>query len=146
MRASCASRSNSLRSTIAAEHDGYTCLRDPVTHRRIVDFDRATAHISIKDSFMCVSRHEIELFFHMHEQASVVSMRDGEARIDWRGRRITFSSPDGNASWQIIRGSDDPKLGWRSRQFNQKQPILTLCIRAEIEGSTTIRTHLRVNS
>ena len=57
-----------------------------------------------------------------------------------------FSSPDRNARWEIIKGSDNPKLGWRSRRFNQKQPIPTLRIRVEIDGSNTIRTHLRVNS
>jgi hypothetical protein len=121
-------------------------LPDPVTHRRTVDFDRTTGNVSIEDGFTCVGRHEIELFFHMHEEASVVSLRDGEANIDWRGRRIMFSSPDGNARWEIIRGSEEPKLGWRSRRFNQKQSIATLRIRVEIDGSTSIRTHLRVNS
>jgi hypothetical protein len=138
--------SNSQQITIAAEHDGYTRLPDPVTHRRTVDFDRTTGNVSIEDGFTCVGRHEIELFFHMHEEASVVSLRDGEANIDWRGRRIMFSSPDGNARWEIIRGSEEPKLGWRSRRFNQKQSIATLRIRVEIDGSTSIRTHLRVNS
>jgi hypothetical protein len=82
----------------------------------------------------------------MHEEAAVVCVSDGEAQVSWRGRHIVFSSPDRNGRWEIIRGSDNPRLGWRSRQFNQKQPIATLRIRVEIDGPTTIRTHLRVNS
>lgn len=132
--------------TIEAEHDGYVRLPDPVTHRRTVCFDRATGNVSIEDDFRCTGRHEVELFFHMHEEAVVLCVRDGEAQMDWRGRHIVFSSPDCNACWEIIRGSDNPKLGWRSRRFNQKQPTGTLRIQAEIDGPTTIRTHLRVNS
>ncbi len=132
--------------TIEAEHDGYMGLSDPVTHQRNVRFDRATGDVSIEDSFQCAGHHQIELCFHMHEQAAVLSVRHGEAQVGWRGRHIVFSSPDRNDHWEIIRGSDNPKLGWRSRSFNQKQPIATLRIRVEIDGSTTIRTHLGVNS
>jgi hypothetical protein len=131
---------------IAAEHDGYTRLPDAVTHRRTVDFDRATGNLSIDDGFECAGRHQIELFFHMHEEAHVVSIRDGEAQIDWRRHRIIFLSPDGEAHWEIIRGSENPRLGWRSHHFNQKLPIPTLRISMEIDGSTTMHTHLRVNS
>jgi hypothetical protein len=132
--------------TIEGEHDGYLHLPDPVSHRRTVGFDRATGDVSIEDSFRCSGRHEVELFFHMHEDADVVRISDGEAEVAWRERRIVFSSPDRNARWEIIKGSENPKLGWRSRRFNQKQPIATLRIRVEIDGSNIIRTHLRVNS
>ena len=131
---------------IDAEHDGYLRLHDPVTHRRAVCFDRTTGNIWIEDSFRCASQHEVELFFHIHEEAAIANISDGEAQMEWHGRNIVFSSPDRDARWEIIRGSDNPKLGWRSRQFNQKQPIATLRIRVEIDGPTKIRTHMKVNS
>jgi hypothetical protein len=132
--------------TIEAEHDGYLRLPDPVVHRRTVGFDRTTGDVAIEDSFRSTGRHEVELFFHMQEEVDVLSVIDGEALVGWRGRHIVFSSSDRNARWEIVRASEDPKLGWRSRRFNQKQPIATLRIRGEIDGSSTIRTHLRVNS
>jgi hypothetical protein len=138
----------SERATIEAEHDGYLRLPEPVIHRRTIGFDRATGNVSIEDSFRCTGQHEVELFFHVHEEANVLSVSDSEARVGWRGRDIVFSSPDRNAHthWDVIRGSHNPKLGWRSHRFNQKQPIATLRIRAQIDGSSSIRTHLRVNS
>jgi hypothetical protein len=132
--------------TLEAEHDGYARLQDPVTHRRSVFFDRTNGNVSINDSFQCAGRHEVELFFHMHEEAAVRSVSNGEAQVDWHGRHIVFSSPDCGGRWEIIRGSDDPKLGWRSRRFNQKQPIPTLRICTEIDGPTKIHTDLRINS
>ena len=136
---------NSPQMRIVAEHDGYTRLPDPVTHRRNLRFDRNTGDVSIEDAFACARQHQIELFFHMHEDASVLSIRDGEARVHWRGRHIVFSSPDRNAQWEIVCGSEDPRLGWRSRAFNQKQPIATLRISVQIDGATTIRTDLKIN-
>jgi hypothetical protein len=136
---------NSGQVMIEAEHDGYERLPAPVIHRRTVGFDRTTGNVSIQDSFQCNGRHEIEVLFHMHEEAEIFRVSDGEAEVGWRGQQIVFSSPDQNAHWEIIRGSENPKLGWRSRRFNQKQPIATLRIRAEIDGSTAIRTHLRIN-
>ncbi len=136
--------------TIEAEHDGYMRLQDPVTHRRSVSFERSTGNLSIADTFQCTGRHEVDLFFHMHEEAVVIAVGEGEAEVEWRGRKIVFSSPDGNGHclchWEIVRGSEDPKLGWRSSRFNQKQPTSTLRSHIQIEGPTTIRTHLRMNS
>jgi len=134
------------RVTIEAEHDGYLRLPEPVVHRRVVEFDRATGEVSISDAFRGTGRHQIELFFHMHEEAKVLSIRDGEARIDWRNREIEFSSPDRNVKWEIVSGSENPKLGWRSRKFNEKQPISTLRLSVGIDGETTVHTNLRVNS
>jgi len=132
--------------TIEAEHDGYLRLPEPVTHKRAVNFDRATGNVFIEDSFLGTGRHQVELFFHIHEDAEVLSVRDGEAQVNWHGKQITFSSPDRNVRWEIFRGSENPKLGWRSHRFNQKQPIATLRMSAAIDGSNTIRTHLRINS
>lgn len=136
---------NSRQVTIVAEHDGYLRLQDPVTHRRTVQFDCASGNLNIEDSFHCVGRHQAELFFHMHEDTEVLSISNGEAQVNWRGRSIVFSSPDCNARWEVLRGSDNPKLGWRSRRFNHKEPIPTLRIHAEIDGPRTLRTHLRIN-
>ncbi|MGA8503595.1 MAG: alginate lyase family protein, partial [Candidatus Sulfotelmatobacter sp.] len=132
--------------TIEAEHDGYARLRDPVIHRRNVCFDRTTGNFSIADSFQCTGRHQVDLFFHMHEEAVVLAVGDGEAQVEWRGRQIVFTLPDRNGDWEVVRGSENPRLGWRSRRFNQKQPTSTLRSHIQIEGPTTIRTHLRINS
>jgi hypothetical protein len=136
--------SNSESVTIEAEHDGYGRLTDPVIHQRAVGFDRASGRVRMEDSFECAGSHEIELFFHMHEEAALLWARDGEAQVTWRGRRVVFSSPDRNTRWDVVSGSESPKLGWRSRRFDQKQPIATLRIRAEIDGPSKIRTQLDI--
>lgn len=138
--------SGSEHATIAAEHDGYMQLSDPVKHQRKINFDRNTGNFFLEDHFSCSGRHEVEILFHMHEEAELLEVRSGNAEILWRGRAITFSSPDCSAAWEIFRGSEEPKFGWRSHRFNEKQPIPALRIRKEIDGPTTICTHLRIQS
>jgi Heparinase II/III-like protein/Heparinase II/III N-terminus len=138
--------SNSEHAIIAAEHDGYMRLSDPVKHKRKINFDRHTGNLSVEDHFSSYGRHEVEILFHVHEEAELLEVRSGDAKIFWRGRAINFSSPDCSTTWEILRGSEEPKLGWRSHRFNEKQPIPALRIRKEIDGATTICTHLRIQS
>ena len=80
----------------------------------------------------------------MHEEASF-SVGEGEAEVNGADEDCVLFARS-QLRWEIVRGSEDPKLGWRSRRFNQKQPTSTLRIHIQIEGPTTIRTHLRINS
>jgi len=129
---------------IAAEHEGYTRLDDPVVHRRTVDFDRTTGSFSVADSFRCAHQHTIELFFHLHEDTAVTHVADGKVELFWHGSRIVFSSSDTLLAWDVICGSEALKQGWRSRAFNQKLPISTLRMRSEINGNTVIVTQVDV--
>lgn len=129
---------------IAAEHEGYTRLDDPVVHRRTVDFDQTTGSFSLADSFCCAHQHTIELFFHLHEDTAVTHLEGGKVELSWHGSRIVFSSSDTFLAWDVICGSETLKLGWRSRAFNQKRPISTLRMRSEIDGNTVIVTQVDV--
>jgi hypothetical protein len=127
---------------IEAEHDGYTRFEDPVVHRRTVEFDRLTGNFSLADSFSCAHGHTVELFFHLHEDATVTQIAAGIVEILWHGSRIVFRSLDTSRSWDIFHGSEEPKAGWRSRAFNRKEPITTLRLRTEINGPTVITTQV----
>lgn len=129
---------------IEAEHDGYARLHDSVLHSRTVNFDRATGNFSLADSFNCAGRHMIDLHFYLHQDAKVTQVTGGNAEILWRSYRILFSSPDTSLPWEVIVGSETPKLGWRSRSFSRKQPIPTLRLRAEINGPAVIVTQVDV--
>jgi hypothetical protein len=131
---------------VEAEHDGYTRLHDPVKHHRTVDFDRTTGSFSLADSFRCANRHTIELFFHLHEDATVAHVAGGKAEILWHGSRIVLSSPDPLLAWDVTCGSEVPKLGWRSREFNRKHPVPTLCLRSEINGNTVVVTQVDIQT
>jgi hypothetical protein len=127
---------------IAAEHDGYQRLKDPVTHKRTVRFDFLNGSIRLEDAFDCVGEHEVEIFFHLHEDAVLVESENGRATIHWRGRAIEFSAANPGLGWNIVSACENPILGWRSRRFNHKQPIISLRLASRITGSTRICTCL----
>jgi hypothetical protein len=129
---------------IVAEHDGYTRLDDPVIHRRSVDFDRNDGSVAICDEFQCSRRHEVELFFHLHEDTAIDCVEAGQVETIWRRHRILFASPNHEFNWEVVRGSENPILGWRSHRFNEKQPIPCLRSSGIIYGNTTIQTNIRI--
>jgi hypothetical protein len=129
---------------IAAEHEGYKRLDDPVVHRRTVDFDRTTGSFCLADSFRCAHQHTIEVFFHLHEDAAVTHVAGGKVELSWHGSRIVISSSSTLLAWDVASGSEALKLGWRSHAFNQKRPISTLRLRSEINGNTVIVTQVDV--
>jgi hypothetical protein len=127
---------------ITAEHDGYRRLPDPVIHRRHVILDKRQSQVTIVDSFDCQDRHAAELLFHFHPATTVLATSTNLVELAWKGRYIRVGSPDPNLRYEVFRGVENPILGWRSPQFNRKEPIYTLRISATLDGSQTITTNL----
>ena len=50
----------------AGEHYGYTRLKDPVIHRRKIQFNKVAGEIEIVDSFFCEEEHTFEWSFVLH--------------------------------------------------------------------------------
>lgn len=132
------------RMAIVAEHNGYNRLADPVTHRRRVELERTLGAVQIVDRLECRGEHEVELFFHLHEDAAVTSVEAGSARFKWRKRTVAFSGHGRPFEWTVLRGSENPPLGWRSRAFHRKVPISTLRIAGRISGTTELVTSIEV--
>ena len=129
---------------VTAEHYGYKRLKNQVVHRRILRFDTRTASIDMTDEFQCSGQHDVDLFFHMHEDTEILNAERNRIELSWRGRRVTFTLPVGCVS-EIVRGSDNPLLGWRSRAFNRKQPIHTLRVSRTIAGSDSFHTSITIH-
>ena len=89
--------------SVTAEHYGYKRLKNPVVHRRTLHFDTRTASIDMTDEFQCSGQHDVDLFFHMHEDTEVLNVGRKQIELIWRGRRITFTLPVGCVS-EIVRG------------------------------------------
>ncbi|HWP42993.1 MAG TPA: heparinase II/III-family protein, partial [Blastocatellia bacterium] len=54
-----------------AEHRAYSTLAEPVTHRRIIQFDKLEAYWTIKDIFTGTGAHRFDLFFNFDEGLEV---------------------------------------------------------------------------
>lgn len=131
------------RESWAGSHDGYLRLRDPVLHRRTLDLDKTAGVLRVTDRLECRGRHQVELFWHGHEDCEagidgdVVRLQRETVRV---GLRMT--APE----WlpRIVRGQEAPPLGWVSRRFDEKAPCPVAVWVGEIEGATELVTEIEI--
>jgi hypothetical protein len=124
---------------IEAQHDGYRRLSDPVTHRRCVDCAKMELAIRVEDTLECLVGHDVELHWHLHENA-VVEQSGSSAIVAFRGRTIRFDMCAEGFALELVRGSQKPILGWRSPSFNLKVPITTLRFAGRVARTSKIVT------
>ena len=121
-------------------HDGYQALADPVTHRRRIALDKGARRVTIDDTLEMAGEHEVEVFFHCHEDAIVRAVPGGfEIARGAHSVRLTLPDAAGGQAC-VLQGSIAPIAGWVSRRFDHKQPAPTLLWRARLRGARTLRT------
>ncbi|HEX5801626.1 MAG TPA: alginate lyase family protein [Azospira sp.] len=132
------------RDEFAGWHDGYRRLPDPVRHERQIALDKRSGRIVIDDRLRMQGSHDIELFFHCHEDCRIDSV-GGEHFIRHGGRTIRLRLPLlPAATVRVLRGSTAPIAGWISRRFDQRVPAPTLHWRARLLGASRLRTEIDV--
>ena len=124
--------------------DGYTRLADPVKHRRRIELDKAARRIVIEDALEMAEDHEVELFFHCHEESRVIPAAEGfVVRRGEVALRLTLPQAPG-AKVEVYRGSLAPMSGWVSRSFDCREPAPTIAWRARLTGRSVLRTEILV--
>ena len=83
---------------LVAEHDGYRRLADPVTHRRELRFDRATAAVTVVDELFGSASHAVEMFWHFAR-----GLRSGAGRHAGNCAQGQRSALDGRAAGHALR-------------------------------------------
>jgi hypothetical protein len=124
-----------------AEHDGYTRLKPPVSHRRHVRLHRDDRRIEITDE-LTGGGHDIRLAFHLGP--------DVRAKLDGDLALLSWDGPDGAARlalpsglrWSLHRGETDPILGWYSPSFGRRVPAVTLLGSGRYIPGTALTTQL----
>lgn len=114
---------------VDGSHDGYTHLRQPITHRRQIFFVKPEYWI-VLDRLDGQGKHRFDLYFHLMPDANVsVDTGSGTARIGYRDGTGLVISPVQNAGSlaTVITGSLDPIQGWVSQYSGEKEPAPTLC-------------------
>jgi hypothetical protein len=108
-------------------HDGYERLADPVRHMRSVRFDAVTSTLVVRDEIAARKPHGVELFWHF---APGLDVRLNSSGLHVRGRRFAMQihahGPD--LKLELVRGNENPPLGWYSRNYEEKQPCDVLKI------------------
>lgn len=108
-------------------HDGYTRLSDPVRHMRSVRFDGASNTLTVRDEVSARKQHKVELFWHFAPELDVRLTSQG---LSVRGKRFVLQMQASGADLQLelVRGAENPPLGWCSRTYESKRPCEVLRI------------------
>jgi hypothetical protein len=123
-------------------HDGYLRLPDPVRHLRSVRFDAASATLVVRDEFAARKPHQAELFWHF---APGLNVRLTSAGLHVRGKAFALQMQVAGAGLklELVRGAENPPLGWASRGYEAKEPcdvlkITTISSAVPVECRITI--------
>ena len=128
-----------------AEHYGYRTLDPPVTHRRTVEFRGEAAPHRDTDEIDSGGRTPVRLAFHLGP--TVEASLDGcILALRWQDRdggeaTATMTLPS-SLSWSLIRGAEDPVLGWYSPAFGQKVPATDVIGVGSAAADSPLRTRL----
>ena len=120
-----------LGGKVIGEHDGYTCLKDPVTHRRMLNLDGR--ELVIRDDIIALKKHEIQIFFHLAEHCVVKPTGKNSFLVD-AGAGMAVIELDPSLQVELFNGSEDPICGWVSRGYHQKKAGTTLVGRRTGKG------------
>ncbi len=129
---------------VVGEHDGYTCLPDPVTHRRTLELNGDARVLTVYDDITAQGRHDIEVCLHVAEQCQVRSAGDNRFVVDVGPGRVAIEM-DRRLTVEAYRGSEDPILGWVSRGYHQKEPGTTLLGRCASDGNVSLACRIEIN-
>ena len=120
---------------VIGQHDGYTCLKDPVTHKRMLDLYRR--ELVIRDDIIAGGKHKIEIFFHLDEHCTVNEVMQNCYLVSL-GREKLYIELDRSLQVELFNGSKDPICGWVSRGYHQKLASTTLVGRCICNGNASL--------
>lgn len=128
----------------SASHDGYLALPDPVLHRREVSVAPDAARIVVDDVLEYKGTHEVELFWHVDPRCQV-TLAGNVLHVRGDAFSLEMHLPDvPGATMALVRGGEQPVLGWISHRFDEKQAAPTLAWRARLGGGARLRTTLHL--
>ncbi len=108
---------------LKARHNGYQRLKFPVIHNRDIAGDCA-GNIVIMDTFTGEGRHTFNLHFHLHPE-SLVSQSGECVKVQRKEATLWIKIFSGD-TFEIVKGSKDPVLGWYSKGYGIKEPAPVL--------------------
>ena len=137
--------SSSEKDSFEGWHDGYMRLEDPVKHRRLIELDKRARRILVEDTLEMGEEHDVELFFHCHEDCSVDAVPGGYL-ISRDGISLRLQLPEVGTQRRSAPGSLAPVLGWVSRAFDSRRPAPTIAWRARLANRAVLRTEILISS
>jgi len=128
---------------VVGEHDGYHRLSDPVTHRRRISLDGDQSLVTIHDELESAADHSASFHLHFAEHCTVSETTRNHYVVQSGDTRL-WIDVDSRLETNVLRGSEDPILGWVSRGYHRKQATATIVGRCTWTGTLNLVTRLGV--
>ena len=125
-------------SLLSAEHDGYTCLRGKVVHRRKLTLEQHK--LKIEDRLQNNDIHQVEWRLHFSPQCTVY-LKSGCCLIKWDSGLLTIYL-DEQMEWSLLTGASNG--GWYSAGFNLKESTTTLVGCARVTGNLILNNFIDI--
>ena len=122
---------------VSGEHNGYSCLDDPVIHKRTLELDGMERILIIKDEIVAHKEHTISLYLHMDEHCKIMPLGANKYKIE-TGQKNLEISLDSAFQIELYKGSENPNLGWISRGYHQKKESTTIVGNCSCDGNSTL--------
>ncbi len=122
---------------VVGEHDGYTQIKDPVIHKRMLKLDGRNRKLIVRDEINAGAKHDIEIFFHFAEHCGVNPADENRYLVDIGPGTVEVEF-DRRLRIESFNGSEDPICGWVSRGYHRKEPGTTLVGRCTCEGNMSL--------
>lgn len=126
---------------VAASHDGYRRLRDPVRHRRTVELDKRAGTLTVVDTIEAKKPHEAVVRWHLAPECTVVRRGD-DFLIARDGLELRLAVEAANGHAELIAASEDRPDAWISRRFYQRQPSRLIELRTILAPGASIVTRI----
>jgi hypothetical protein len=128
---------------VVARHNGYkkfNCI-----HTRKIEFFPNLDKISITDHVVNESGRplNLELPFHLHPDLKC-NLGGNRAVIEGRQRKVQVNL-DNQLDWMIVKGRNNPCLGWYSDRFYNKTPSAVIIGSKQFDRDITLRTDLIIS-
>ena len=124
-------------------HDGYTRLKDPVTHYREVTYLKNRKLFIIIDEIDCKKEHLIEMFWHFSE-GCLLELSDNVITATNQNKEINIKVDSKIKNIKIYKGNFDKPMGWVSRSFDQKFPSYSIVCEQNIMGKTRFLSTIKI--
>lgn len=124
---------------VVGVHDGYARLQDPVVHQRALALDGDANTLTVTDKIEAQSDHQAVLYFHVAESCEVALADSHNVEIKTGKGKAVFTA-DKRCSVELVKGREQPILGWVSRAYHCREETTVIVCTAPTTGVTELKS------
>ena len=130
---------------IKGSHTGYEKIG--VKHTRMYHFDKMNDKIIIHDKIEASDQkvHTYEIPLHLHPKILITKKAENHFIIAQPDKRKVSLFLDEQLQTTVVKGSENPILGWYSPSFLQKEPTSVIYSTIDRAGSFELKTEIQIN-